>query len=103
MRLEDLSESGSVPTQPLALVASIRFVFSEYCAHDLLASNQSMPDDHPSRFLCRLSSSGLIVYTCGRCLWDFRLERDDSAAAQVAFDAHRCEDFPPFVPAPRRH
>ena len=29
-------------------------------------------------------------------------ERDDPVAAQAAFDAHRCEDFSLFVPAPRK-
>jgi hypothetical protein len=47
------------------------------------------------RFMCRIELlGGVVVFTCGRCAWTYRGEGDDRSAAQIAFDLHRCEDFP---------
>ena len=43
---------------------------------------------------CVSGSKGIIACTCGRCTWVFRVHDTDLAAGQVAFDGHRCEDFP---------
>ena len=64
-----------------------------------------MPDE-PRRFLCRIPlPNGSIVCTCGRCRWTHHIEADDASAGQVAFDAHRCEDFlaPPIRIPGRKH
>lgn len=52
--------------------------------------------DTSVRVLCSVPTSpGVVMYTCCRCAWTFRVEGDNvSVWGQVAFDAHRCEDFP---------
>jgi hypothetical protein len=53
-----------------------------------------MPYD-PPRILCPVSTSkGVTMYTCTPCAWTLQVEGDDAMGAQVAFDAHRCEDSP---------
>jgi hypothetical protein len=55
-----------------------------------------MSDDQPQRILCPiLASFGVIMYPRRLSAWVFRAEADGTAAAaQQAFDAHRCEDWP---------
>ena len=54
-----------------------------------------MHEEDSPRFLCLVQiSKGIIACTCGRCTWVSRVHDTDLAAGQVAFDGHRCEDFP---------
>lgn len=60
------------------------------------AAGLLVPDDQPDRFLCRIPVrfARSTVYCCGACTWTRTYRRDDAEAAQIEFDAHRCEDFP---------
>jgi hypothetical protein len=57
----------------------------------VVVSREALP-----RVLCPVRTSlGVVFYSCCRCAWKYRVEGDNIEVwGEVAFDAHRCEDFP---------